>query len=258
MLRLRKVGLMNLKAVKKTGGIWILLMVIFLLIHFFYIIVQIKSDNRVIVDDALLVALFLYLNTRFFHLKLLNIKKLSLGELLRINSFPLVLYFFYIVAILQYLPLTNFANFLDAILLALSAAVFEEIFFRGLLINSFLANALQNYRSYLQAILFSSFLFGVTHMINLFGQSLSATLLQATNAFAIGMMLGAIYLRTGNLSWTILFHFMLDFTGILVSGTIITATPTSQKTVAVLIIDVLYIALGLLLSRKSQILKQRL
>ncbi|MFT9097409.1 lysostaphin resistance A-like protein [Liquorilactobacillus sp.] len=243
---------MNLRAMKTTVGIWLCLIGVFAIIHFAYLFAGIESDNRVIVDDALLTLLVLLLNKKYLQLKLHHQIDLSLNELLRINSLPIFFYCVYIASWFVNLQNLSLMRIADTILLALAAAVFEETFFRGILMNNILQHSPRNPNSYLSAILVSSVLFGLTHMINLFGQSFSATLLQVINAFAIGVMLAAIYLRTGSLKWTILYHFMLDFTGILASGTVIIATPTLQKWVAVLVVDLLYISAGMILIRKSQ------
>ncbi|EJF00526.1 CPBP family intramembrane glutamic endopeptidase [Liquorilactobacillus mali] len=243
---------MNLKAMKTTVGIWLCLIGVFIIIHFTYLLAGIKSDNRVIVDDVLLTLLVLFLNKKYLHLKLHHRLNISLSELLKINSLPIVFYLFYLTAWVVKLPNASLYRIVDTILLALSAAVFEELFFRGILLNNMIQHSKRNFSSYLSAILVSSILFGVTHMINLFGQSFSATLLQAVNAFAIGIMLAAIYLRTGSLKWTILYHFMLDFTGILINHSIVIATPTSQKWLGILFVDLLYISAGMILVRKKQ------
>ncbi|MFT8669276.1 MAG: CPBP family intramembrane glutamic endopeptidase [Liquorilactobacillus hordei] len=243
---------MNVKALKTTVGIWLCLIGVFIIIHFAYLFAGIDSDNRVIVDDVLLTILVLFLNKKYLNLKLNHQVDISVGEVLRVNSLPIVIYFFYITSWFAKLPNTSLYHIVDALLLALAVAVFEETFFRGILINNMLRYSARSFSGYLSVILCSSILFGVTHMVNLFGQSFSATLLQAINAFSIGVMLAAIYLRTGSLKWTILYHFMLDFTGIVINEGIVIAAPTPQRWFGVFVIDILYIFTGFFLVRKTQ------
>ncbi|WP_281165614.1 CPBP family intramembrane glutamic endopeptidase [Liquorilactobacillus sicerae] len=162
---------------------------------------------------------------------------------------PLILAFLFSVAIISQRTYTA-AHFVDSACLALAAAVFEEFFFRGILLNNFLAKSTNTYRSYLAAVFLSSFLFGLTHLVNLAAQSWSATLLQMANAFVLGIMLAALYLRTGKLGWPIFYHFILDFTGILFNG-IITKTPTVQSLKESLLVLLLYLLTGIFLLRKK-------
>lgn len=101
---------------------------------------------------------------------------------------------------------------------AVEAAVAEETLcrfsFLGILLKS-LANLKQRVPS---AILISSLLFGFLHLTNLTEQSAAITVYQAIAAFGIGLMLSVIYLYSGQLWLTMLFHFGIDITAFTATG----------------------------------------
>lgn len=101
---------------------------------------------------------------------------------------------------------------------AVEAAVAEETLcrfsFLGILLKS-LANLKQRVP---WAILISSLLFGFLHLTNLTEQSAAITVYQAIAAFGIGLMLSVIYLYSGQLWLTMLFHFGIDITAFTATG----------------------------------------
>lgn len=109
-------------------------------------------------------------------------------------------------------------NLVLALSVAISAAVFEEYFFRGMLLP-YAIRHFNNQHAILIGVIVSSVLFGFSHMLNLGEQPLEPTLIQGASAFLIGLFMAAIYLRTHNLIWPILFHFTNDFGSVISSGT---------------------------------------
>jgi len=101
---------------------------------------------------------------------------------------------------------------LSAFLLSFAPGFGEEVMFRGLGI----ANYMRTIRSEKQIkVIFwlSSVVFGLVHATNIFaGGDPFAVGVQTVYAIGIGMALGAVYLRTGNLWPCILGHRSLDFT----------------------------------------------
>ena len=61
-----------------------------------------------------------------------------------------------------------------------------------------------------KGIFLSSFLFGITHLMNIFHQSAYQTMLQMIGTFLLGIILAVIYLKSGNLIMPILLHGLLD------------------------------------------------
>ena len=100
---------------------------------------------------------------------------------------------------------------LIALLRAAAPGFGEEIMFRGLGV----ANYMRKIRSEGQIkVIFwlSSIVFGLIHLGNIFaGGDPKSVVIQAVYAIGVGMLFGAVYLRTGNLWPTILGHWSVDF-----------------------------------------------
>ncbi|MGF2387114.1 lysostaphin resistance A-like protein [Lentilactobacillus otakiensis] len=87
----------------------------------------------------------------------------------------------------------------------------EELIFRYLFLNQILAAVKGSTRArVLKAALITSFLFGAWHLQNFSYQTVGATLLQVTAAFAMGMAFAIICLYTGTIWITIFMHSVFD------------------------------------------------
>lgn len=100
---------------------------------------------------------------------------------------------------------------LIALLRAMAPGFGEEIMFRGLGV----ANYMRKIKSEKQIkVIFwlSSIVFGLIHLTNLLaGGDPKSVVIQSIYAIGVGMLFGAVYLRTGNLWPTILGHWSVDF-----------------------------------------------
>ncbi|MFP4661103.1 MAG: CPBP family intramembrane glutamic endopeptidase [Halanaerobiales bacterium] len=107
----------------------------------------------------------------------------------------------------RFLPMSDtymelFQNFIDQnfllvfFSLCIVAPIFEEIFFRGLLLRGFLKNL-----EHWTAIFFSAFLFAVIHM----------NIWQGIGAFFIGVVIGWTFYKTRSLAVVIFAHFVNNF-----------------------------------------------
>ena len=90
---------------------------------------------------------------------------------------------------------------MNLIIIALLPAVVEEFIFRGLLFNGY------KKRNPLMAILLSAFLFGLMHM----------NLNQFSYAFVIGIIFGFLAYATGSLLPSILGHFIINGTSVVIT-----------------------------------------
>ncbi len=98
-----------------------------------------------------------------------------------------------------------------------AVAAFEEIAFRAILFPLMLQRFGTGARARFSAVLLSSALFGLTHLLNLFsGAAVGATALQVGYSFLIGCMLAVVYLHTGSLAGCVLLHAVYNFGGMLV------------------------------------------
>ena len=98
-----------------------------------------------------------------------------------------------------------------AFLKAFAPGFSEETAFRGLGVANYLRKV-QTEKGVVTIFWLSSIVFGLAHVANaLAGAPLLISIGQAAYAAGIGMLLGAVYLRTGNLWPTILGHMSVDF-----------------------------------------------
>lgn len=104
------------------------------------------------------------------------------------------------------------------LLKCLSIALLEELFFRAMLLYFFKGEFAKKSNCILLAVIFSSAIFALMHVLNLFyGAGVGATLLQVGYTFLIGCMLSVMILKTKNVWLCVLVHFVFD-----IGGTIVT------------------------------------
>ena len=102
------------------------------------------------------------------------------------------------------------------LLLCLAVAALEELVFRGILFSALLSRFSPTTRGRLLAILSSSAVFGLFHLLNLTaGASLPATLLQVGYSFLVGCAAALLFLLSCRLILPILFHAVYNFGGML-------------------------------------------
>ena len=103
------------------------------------------------------------------------------------------------------------ASVFIAFLRAFAPGFGEEVAFRGLGVANYL-RCIPTEKGVVKIFWLSSIIFGLAHIANvLAGAPLLISIGQAVYAAGIGMILGAVYLRTGNLWPTILGHMSVDF-----------------------------------------------
>ncbi|WP_405154815.1 CPBP family intramembrane glutamic endopeptidase [Paenibacillus sp. FSL K6-0108] len=89
------------------------------------------------------------------------------------------------------------------IMFTLLVAFVEETIYRGLIFKTLLR------KSAIAAVVTSSILFSITHIMNaLSGQSMADTMLQLVYALLLGAVLALLMLKNGNIVPLILFHFI--------------------------------------------------
>ena len=103
------------------------------------------------------------------------------------------------------------SSVLLAFLKAMAPGFGEETAFRILGISNFM-RTIKSENEIKKIFWLSSIFFGAFHLANLFsGADLLATLFQAVYCVGVGMILGAVFLRTGNIWIIMLGHMSLDF-----------------------------------------------
>ena len=87
----------------------------------------------------------------------------------------------------------------------------EESIFRGTYINILADKYLKDRKGIYLTVVISAFFFGIMHMSNmLVGSSFISCLAQSLNAFFVGMMFAAVYLRGGSIWAMIFIHGLYD------------------------------------------------
>ncbi|MDF7638354.1 CPBP family intramembrane metalloprotease [Lactobacillus sp. ESL0791] len=89
-------------------------------------------------------------------------------------------------------------------------AIFEEIWFRGIVLLTLVKVFSQHRHGILQALFLSAIMFGCIHLF-FSDMTLSDTVLNACGAAGTGLLFGALYLRTKNLLLPMVLHFAADF-----------------------------------------------
>ncbi len=102
-------------------------------------------------------------------------------------------------------------NVFIAFLRATAPGFSEEITFRGLGVSNYM-RTVKSEGQIRRIFWLSSVVFGLAHILNiLVGGDVFSVLIQVPYAVGIGMLFGAVYLRTGNLWATIIAHTGMDF-----------------------------------------------
>lgn len=105
-------------------------------------------------------------------------------------------------------------NFWSALDIGLLAGLSEELMFRGIILGFLLklmTNKSDSRWRVMLCLTISSLLFGGLHYVNLSMQSFSGTTYQVINAVAFGMILGALYIKSGTIIVPMALHFISDF-----------------------------------------------
>ena len=133
---------------------------------------------------------------------------------------------------------------LSVFLIGMAPAVFEEVLFRGIFIH----NLKQKLNSPVAIVIISATLFSLIHLTNLVGMEPVSVILQVMMSFVVGVVLGAVYLRTGDILSVIFAHFAIDFLGSVFGGGETTPAYFLIIMIGLLLFELIY---GLMLAKKS-------
>lgn len=191
-------------------------LVIKLLVSYALMVCSLLINNRFLLADPLMT---LVLQKGFVLLVMLACNALIVKQPIfwRIGfsgqrKWDLILpYLFYGVGIIGLLFIQHQGDPLYALVLAVTVAIEEEYFFRGMLFGKLMGSVPRQNRWILGAIFLSAVVFGMTHFLNLRVQAWIPTLEQVGQITIFGLVLAGLYLRTGSLLAPIALHFLLDF-----------------------------------------------
>ena len=99
----------------------------------------------------------------------------------------------------------------------LMVGLFEEVCFRGVIFLGFLEKRRATKKGQFLAIIYSSAVFGVVHLLNIFlGSSPVAVLMQIGYSFLIGAMCAVVLMKTANIWLCTIVHATFNFCGAIV------------------------------------------
>ena len=106
----------------------------------------------------------------------------------------------------------NIFSIINLLIYCIFIGIVEEFLCRGWLLNEFLERFSNNKKEIILSIIFSSFVFGIIHFLNIgTGQNFIETCVQVVNAGVSGIFLALVYYKTKNI-WLVVFsHFYWDF-----------------------------------------------
>lgn len=132
-----------------------------------------------------------------------------------------------------------------AILAGLAPGLFEEVIFRGIIIDRLLASG----KGVWYSLIVSALLFALVHLTNIVGMSLANVLVQVAYSLVIGLFLSAVYLASDDIAAVILAHASID-----ISNQIFATSPNVSSAVMVVVFLIVLAVLAvyaLMLARKT-------
>lgn len=149
----------------------------------------------------------------------------------------------FLLFMIQIVPLILFAsgsissywyiNIIQSAILCVFVGIFEECLFRGIIFNSFLAKMGDTKSGIISAMVISSLIFGMVHILAFFFEgnaititSLSQALLKTLQTGMFGFLLCGIYLKTKSIWGIALIHALTNL--FLISGSGIISTQASS------------------------------
>lgn len=203
-----------------------LILFIGILIMAFLILIEIPFSNNEIqsslIQGSLLrfigAIMFIYLifssgNKHFLQTSKPNKKAflISIPALLIVmNNFPISAYLKGNASITE--PVFTIVLFF---LFTITISLFEEIIFRGVVLNLFIEQKDQTKKNIFLAMIYSSGIFAFIHLLNLLGGAgFLPTILQVGYTFLTGMMFAYLYLVTKNILIPIIIHAIYNIGGL--------------------------------------------
>lgn len=142
------------------------------------------------------------------------------------------------------LAVSDFKVKFDIIIVCLLVGLAEEYVFRGVILGLFMK---VTHNNAFGAVIGSSIMFGLIHMINLKSLPIGYVSAQVLFAAAVGIIFGTIYLLTNNLAIVILLHALRDMFPMFSSKMMAEASQT-QFSMATLYVMVFFLIIALIIS----------
>ena len=208
---------------------------------------------------TIVVAIFFFLIYRWYMRdklqNLISTKNLKLALILLIPTLILVIGNF----ISNYIE-GNFVFNIIVIIAGFGPGILEEVVFRGFIISNLMRLRKNKNLSIYLIVALSAIPFGLIHIVNIVvGANVSYSILQSFFAICLGIILAAVYLRTGNLIGSIIIHSLIDIAGLANSDLfstkiagLISQAPSSFEYIFTISISIFLLILGLYYIRKEK------
>ena len=146
------------------------------------------------------------------------------------------------------------------IIAGIAPGFIEELVFRGFIISNLMRLRKNKNLSIYLIVALSAIPFGLIHIVNIVvGANVSYSILQSFFAICLGIILAAVYLRTGNLIGSIIIHSLIDIAGLANSDLfstkiagLISQAPSSFEYIFTISISIFLLILGLYYIRKEK------
>ncbi len=111
----------------------------------------------------------------------------------------------------------NWTGLACSVIYCFSIGMWEELLCRGLILTNMIKKWGYNSKGIFKSIIFSAAIFGVAHIITGIGGNMTASLIQVCYATIMGILLGAIYVKTKSLDGAIILHVILNLSAYLMA-----------------------------------------
>lgn len=131
------------------------------------------------------------------------------------------------------------------VLYCVLVSTFEELIFRGVLFPSFLSCFKKSKKGLNQAMVLSSLVFGLVHILNLFGGAgVVDTIIQVGYSTLIGGLCVFVFVKTYNILYSIFIHGVYNFCGLLFNSSIGLGRGVFFDTATIIITIIIGFAVG--------------
>lgn len=144
---------------------------------------------------------------------------------------------------------------MEGVLYYAGVGLIEEFFCRGLLQNAMERMLSGRKNGRLKAVVVTSLIFGLGHIAGMVGMPVLLAVCKIAWAVGLGIYLGAVYTRTGNLWLAALFHWVIDLCGLPFCFSTQKTYPTISAAV-ILITFILFGIYGVFLVRQEDSVRE--
>lgn len=215
------------------------------------------------VAEGIAIAVVLILVLLSKEISIFKRKRLKFKEAIKLGMPMLVIAIVLFLSNVSELTLSeiNWYNLISLIIYTAAIGFYEEVLYRGFVVNKLIKNNSDSKKKILFAIIGSSLIFSSAHLTNLLvGQDVLTTIAQVIQTFGLGVLLGSVYLVSDNI-WSVIFlHGFYDFAAMLSDVNLIKDcgyvnnlpfSITIQSVVISLILTLIYILYSKMILKES-------